>query len=47
MSSELKIQDLGSSTNYYRLNREHEEFILRCADGLTFNYYLLIHQKHI
>ena len=39
-----KIQDLGSSTNFYRLNHEHEEFILRCADGLTFNYYLLIHQ---
>lgn len=39
-----KIQDLGSSTNFYRLNSEHEEFILRCADGLTFNYYLLIHQ---
>ena len=38
------IQDLGSSTNFYRLNPEHIEFILKCADGLTFNYYLLIHQ---
>ena len=39
-----RLSDLGSSTNFYKLNKQHEEFILRCADGLTFNYYLLIHQ---
>lgn len=39
-----KILDLGSSTNFYRLDSKHLDFIMKCSDGLTFNYYLLIHQ---
>ena len=39
-----KIYDLGASTNFYKINRSDTNFIYLCSDGLTFNYYLLLHQ---
>ncbi|MBG02235.1 MAG: hypothetical protein CL470_08195 [Acidimicrobiaceae bacterium] len=39
-----KILDLGASTNFYKVNKSDLDYIYLCSDGLTFNYYLLIHQ---
>lgn len=37
-----RLYDLGSGLNLYRVEKLHDDFYLRCANDLTFNYHMLL-----